>query len=120
MVGLKHVYTQKIHRDGISCVRFAAHSNDVVFTVSQDTLLKVHTLSEQQQLHSVNICDLTLSCCCPLDDKTVIIGSWDNNIYFYSIEFGRTMDTWMGMFCRSGGGKRQQDLGEEDDHGIVD
>ena len=26
--------------------------------------------------------------------QTVIIGAWDNNIYIYSVDFGRVLETW--------------------------
>lgn len=94
---LAQTYTQKLHRGAVTCVRFAHGNDDIAFTVSQDTSLRMLALSRQEQLHSVNLCDLALSCCAPLpDDKTLVVGSWDNNVYFYSVEFGRVMDTLQG------------------------
>uniref|UniRef100_A0A8C2BDQ1 Neutral sphingomyelinase (N-SMase) activation associated factor n=1 Tax=Cyprinus carpio TaxID=7962 RepID=A0A8C2BDQ1_CYPCA len=40
---------------------------------------------------------VALSSCLMLpDDKIVVCSSWDNNVYFYSIAYGRRQDTLMG------------------------
>uniref|UniRef100_A0A6Q2WU99 Neutral sphingomyelinase (N-SMase) activation associated factor n=1 Tax=Esox lucius TaxID=8010 RepID=A0A6Q2WU99_ESOLU len=41
--------------------------------------------------------NIALSSCLMLpEDKAVVCSSWDNNVYFYSIPFGRRQDTLMG------------------------
>ncbi|XP_048732353.2 protein FAN-like [Ostrea edulis] len=65
-----------------------------VFSVSQDTMLKMYSLEEQRQLRSFNVSNMALSSCLVMpDNKTIVVGSWDNFVYFYSIEFGRILDT---------------------------
>jgi hypothetical protein len=36
------------------------------------------------------------SCALSSDGKSIIIGSWDNHVYVYSIEYGRVLDTLAG------------------------
>nr|KAF6426641.1 neutral sphingomyelinase activation associated factor [Molossus molossus] len=46
---------------------------------------------------SISFSNMALSSCLLLPgDATVISSSWDNNVYFYSIAFGRRQDTLMG------------------------
>jgi hypothetical protein len=52
------------------------------YTVGQDGNMKLFSLENLQQTHSAAIGDMSLACCLPLDDGiTVIVGSWDNNVY---------------------------------------
>ncbi|XP_060073823.1 protein FAN-like [Ylistrum balloti] len=88
---LYHKYT--LHKDGVSDVKLSSDGKNI-FSVSQDSLLKMYSLEDQRQLRSINISTMALSSCQLMpDDKTIIVGSWDNNVYFYSIEFGRVLDT---------------------------
>ena len=49
------------------------------------------------QVRSINVSELALSACAlSSDGKSIIIGSWDNNVYVYSIEYGRVLDTLAG------------------------
>ncbi|XP_072235181.1 protein FAN isoform X2 [Leuresthes tenuis] len=46
---------------------------------------------------SMSFSNMALSSCLMLSDgKTVVCSSWDNNVYFYSIPYGRRQDTLMG------------------------
>jgi factor associated with neutral sphingomyelinase activation len=56
-----------------------------LFTVSQDSSLKVYSVNEKKQLRSTNLSEMALSSCqLAPDEKTVIVGSWDNNMYPFS------------------------------------
>eukprot|EP00051_Salpingoeca_urceolata_P022257 m.358163 g.358163 ORF g.358163 m.358163 type:complete len:945 (-) comp19945_c1_seq18:166-3000(-) len=91
-LGLKR--KKKVHRDAVTCVCLSA-DNTTLFTVSQDSCLKVFSLETQDQLHSVTIGDLALSSCAVLPtSQSVVVSSWDNSVYFYSIEYGRLLDSW--------------------------
>lgn len=71
-----------------------ASDGSTLYSVSQDTSLKIYSLSEKKQLRSVNICELALSSCqLTPDEKAIVAGSWDNNLYMYSIDYGRVKDT---------------------------
>uniref|UniRef100_A0A8C2FTQ3 Neutral sphingomyelinase (N-SMase) activation associated factor n=1 Tax=Cyprinus carpio TaxID=7962 RepID=A0A8C2FTQ3_CYPCA len=52
---------------------------------------------ESKKMAWSNMNKLALSSCLMLpDDKIVVCSSWDNNVYFYSIAYGRRQDTLMG------------------------
>jgi factor associated with neutral sphingomyelinase activation len=55
----------------------------------------VHALEDFRQLRSVNLSSLSLSgIAVSGDGKTCAVSSWDNNIYIYSLDYGRTVETW--------------------------
>jgi factor associated with neutral sphingomyelinase activation len=67
---------------------------DTLFSVSQDSTLKLFSLSAGRQLRSINVSELALSACVLTpDEKRLLIASWDNNVYLYSAEHGRVLDT---------------------------
>lgn len=77
----------QVHKEVVSCARLAS-DQAMLFSVSHDKTLKVHLLDDWQLIRSSTISNLPLSCLCILpDSKTVLVGSWDNNIYTYSVEF---------------------------------
>ncbi|XP_063441618.1 protein FAN-like isoform X2 [Mytilus trossulus] len=88
---LFHQYT--LHKDSVTDLCLARDGRNI-FSVSQDSFLKMYSLEEQRQLRSVNVSSMALSSCQLLPDNlTIVVGSWDNNVYFYSIEFGRILET---------------------------
>ncbi|XP_045191782.2 protein FAN-like isoform X2 [Mercenaria mercenaria] len=81
------------HKDTITDVKLCLKKK-MAFSVSQDSLLKLYSLEEQRQLRSVTVANMALSSCIVMPDcKTVICGAWDNNVYFYSVEYGNILDT---------------------------
>ena len=88
---------QPFHRSAVSSMCFAKDGG-TLFTVSQDSLLKIHGPPTTdggawQQRRSVPVGELALSsCACTDDGRAVAVGSWDNCIYFYSIECGMPRD----------------------------
>jgi factor associated with neutral sphingomyelinase activation len=86
-------FSIKLHRDAVTSVCLSRNL-DTMYSVSQDTSLKIYSLSEKKQLRSVNLCGLALSACqLAPEEKSIIIGSWDNNIYVYSVDYGRVSET---------------------------
>jgi factor associated with neutral sphingomyelinase activation len=66
----------------------------VLYSASQDSSLKIYDLAQKRQLRSTNVCDLALSSCeLAPNGRTVVVGSWDNNIYTYSVDYGSVLDT---------------------------
>jgi factor associated with neutral sphingomyelinase activation len=62
--------------------------SDTLYSVSQDTSLKIYSLAEKKQIRSTNLCGLALSSIqLTSDQKTVIIGSWDNSMSVFSFLF---------------------------------
>ncbi|XP_076470003.1 protein FAN-like [Babylonia areolata] len=95
MKNFSHLSTQyeyTLHKNTVSEVHMSADEKSVL-SVSQDGLLKMYSLEEQRQLRSVNLSTMALSSCVVLPgNRTIIVGSWDNSVYFYSIEYGRVQD----------------------------
>eukprot|EP00026_Physarum_polycephalum_P001800 Phypoly_transcript_01803.p1 GENE.Phypoly_transcript_01803~~Phypoly_transcript_01803.p1 ORF type:complete len:984 (+),score=105.94 Phypoly_transcript_01803:185-3136(+) len=86
-------FSFKLHRDAVTSVCLSRNL-DTMYSVSQDTSLKIYSLTEKKQLRSVNLCGLALSACqLAPEEKSIIIGSWDNNIYVYSVDYGRVSET---------------------------
>lgn len=83
----------KLHRDAVTSICLSKNK-ETMYSVSQDTSLKIYSIPEKRQLRSVNLCGLALSACeLAPEEKNIIIGSWDNNIYVYSIDYGRVSET---------------------------
>ena len=71
-----------------------SEDGSTVFTVGKDCALKIFSMEEKRQLRSLNLSELALSCVrISRDAKVALIGSWDNNIYTYSVEYGRAVDS---------------------------
>uniref|UniRef100_A0A8C1QVI1 Neutral sphingomyelinase (N-SMase) activation associated factor n=1 Tax=Cyprinus carpio TaxID=7962 RepID=A0A8C1QVI1_CYPCA len=85
----------KIHKEAVTGIAVAL-SGDSIFSTSQDSTLKMFSKENGLQ-RSVSFSNMALSSCLMLpDDKIVVCSSWDNNVYFYSIAYGRRQDTLMG------------------------
>ena len=93
--------------DGYYCIINSEHSSSStisigntntvsVFTTSEDTTLKLHEFNREKgwsQRRSIRLSSLSLSSCCEITVENnkvpvVVAGSWDNNIYVYSVEMG--------------------------------
>eukprot|EP00002_Diphylleia_rotans_P033924 TRINITY_DN7258_c0_g1_i1.p1 TRINITY_DN7258_c0_g1~~TRINITY_DN7258_c0_g1_i1.p1 ORF type:complete len:928 (-),score=199.57 TRINITY_DN7258_c0_g1_i1:277-3060(-) len=84
-------FSLKLHKDVVSAVCLSADTQ-TLYSVSQDSSLKIYNISEKRQLRSMNIGDLALSSCTLASDgKIVYAGSWDNSIYVYSVDYGRVL-----------------------------
>lgn len=78
------------HKESIATVALSV-DNLWVFSSSHDNFLKLYSLEEMTLMHSVQITSphIKLSSCIPMpNNKTVILGSSDNSICSYSIEYG--------------------------------
>ena len=90
-----HFYGMKMHRDGISACLLSKDSN-TLYTVSQDATFRAYSLASRRQLR-MNSFNLALSACqLSPDEKVLAIGSWDNMVYVYNMDFGRVSDTLCG------------------------
>uniref|UniRef100_A0A7N6AVF7 Neutral sphingomyelinase (N-SMase) activation associated factor n=1 Tax=Anabas testudineus TaxID=64144 RepID=A0A7N6AVF7_ANATE len=66
-------------------------------TKNKYSTLKMYSKELKEFQRSMSFSNMALSSCLMLaDGKTVVCSSWDNNVYFYSIPFGRRHDTLMG------------------------
>ncbi|XP_068670039.1 protein FAN-like isoform X4 [Montipora foliosa] len=96
MEKLQRATCHKLHKDTVTSVRLSKDCKNV-FSVSQDTQLKMYSIENKKQLRGINLSSMALSSCAIMpDSKTIIVGSWDNKIYIYSVEYGRVVDTKSG------------------------
>lgn len=93
MVNLDQLCSFQAHKEAVSAVAISQGKQFIV-SVGQDSLLKMYTLHEKRQVRSVTVSKMALSSCIILpDDKTLLVGSWDNNVILYNLEFGRIVDS---------------------------
>ncbi|KAM4704815.1 protein FAN [Rhinophrynus dorsalis] len=86
----------KLHKEAVSGIAVSSNGSSV-FTTSQDSTLKMFSTNQKSLQRSVSFSNMALSSCAVLPgDTTVMCSSWDNNVYFYSIAFGRRQDILMG------------------------
>ncbi|XP_068236758.1 protein FAN-like [Palaemon carinicauda] len=84
---LKQLRSCRVHREGINAVAFSADSGSIL-TAGQDALLKIFTLPEFNQIRSLRIGSLATASCLHIPGTdTVLIGSWDNVVYRYSLQY---------------------------------
>ncbi|XP_059529105.1 protein FAN isoform X1 [Myotis daubentonii] len=86
----------KLHKEAVTGIAVSCNGSSV-FTTSQDNTLKMFSTESKMLQRSISFSDMALSSCLLLPgDDTVLSSSWDNNVYFYSIAFGRSQGTLMG------------------------
>uniref|UniRef100_A0A2K5K784 BEACH domain-containing protein n=1 Tax=Colobus angolensis palliatus TaxID=336983 RepID=A0A2K5K784_COLAP len=86
----------KIHKEAVTGITVSRNGSSV-FTTSQDSTLKMFSKESKMLQSSISFSNMALSSCLLLPgDATVVTSSWDNNVYFYSVAFGRHQDTLMG------------------------
>ncbi|CAL8311790.1 unnamed protein product [Merluccius merluccius] len=96
MGSIKAISTHKIHKEAVTGIA-VTRDGASVFSTSQDSTLKMFSKELNEFQRSMSFSNMALSSCLMLpDDKTVACSSWDNNVYFYSIPYGRRQDTLMG------------------------
>jgi factor associated with neutral sphingomyelinase activation len=84
MTGMKMICDYKVHKEPLSTLAMSV-DNLWIFSSSHDSKLRMYSLEEMQLLRSVSLgTQINISCCYPLpNNKTVLIGSWDNSICTY-------------------------------------
>ncbi|XP_076828575.1 protein FAN [Brachyhypopomus gauderio] len=88
--------SHKIHKEAVTGIAVPL-SGTSIFSTSQDSTMKMLSKENGGLQRSVSFSNMALSSCIMLpEDKTVVCSSWDNNVYFYSIAYGRRQDTLMG------------------------
>ncbi|XP_010781480.1 protein FAN [Notothenia coriiceps] len=93
---LKPISSHKIHKEAVSGIA-VTQDGAAIFSTSQDSTLKMFSKELKDFQRSMSFSNMALSSCLMLaDGKTVVCSSWDNNVYFYSIPYGRRQDTLMG------------------------
>ncbi|XP_028288516.1 protein FAN [Parambassis ranga] len=96
MGSLNLICSQKIHKEAVTGIA-VTQDGAAIFSTSQDSTLKMFSKGLQDFQRSMSFSNMALSSCLMLPDgKTVVCSSWDNNVYFYSVPYGRRQDTLMG------------------------
>ena len=77
---LQSIASFQSHKEPVTAVAIAENKQFVV-SVGLDSLLKMYSISEKRQVRSVTLSSMPLSSCIIMpDDKSLIVGSWDNNM----------------------------------------
>ena len=80
----------KLHKESMTALCTLPKQNSIV-SVSKDTL-RLFSLTSQQQTRSAALSSMTLSSCLVMpNEDTVLVGCWDNNLYFYSVEYANVV-----------------------------
>lgn len=80
------------HREYVRSLRLVRDGEEVA-SVGNDGLLRVHSLHGGQLMHSVALSPTPLSSVISLpEDNRFIVGSFDNSIVVYDVQFGRVLD----------------------------
>eukprot|EP01126_Amoeba_proteus_P000445 TRINITY_DN10126_c0_g4_i2.p1 TRINITY_DN10126_c0_g4~~TRINITY_DN10126_c0_g4_i2.p1 ORF type:complete len:976 (-),score=197.01 TRINITY_DN10126_c0_g4_i2:134-3061(-) len=82
-----------LHREKVSGLKLSSNGG-IMYSVSHDSTLKIYDLSAKRQIRSMKVGQLALSSCdLSQNEKQVYMGSWDNNVYLYSVDYSRVIDT---------------------------
>ncbi|XP_039983407.1 protein FAN [Xiphias gladius] len=96
MGNLTLVSSHKIHKEAVTGIA-VTRDGAAIFSTSRDSTLKMFSRELKEFQRSMSFSNMALSSCSMLaDGKTVACSSWDNNVYFYSVPYGRRQDTLMG------------------------
>jgi len=77
---LQNIASFQSHKEPVTAVAIA-YNKQFVVSVGLDSLLKMYSISEKRQVRSVTLSSMPLSSCIIMpDDKSLIVGSWDNNM----------------------------------------
>eukprot|EP01134_Creolimax_fragrantissima_P004301 CFRG4301T1 len=89
------VTLHSLHQGQVTGVCFDGVNADVVYSIGADSTLRAFSLAEKHQLRSLLVCELRLSTCAALPDtEFIVLGAWDNRLYFYSRVYGRVVFSW--------------------------
>ncbi|XP_033226844.1 protein FAN-like isoform X2 [Belonocnema kinseyi] len=101
-ISLKELMSFQSHKEGVNCVtviKEGAQSNNFV-SVGHDGNLKFYSINCRKLTRSVVISSLPLSSCISYQISSqcnvIVVGSWDNNLIFYDVEFGKVIDSILG------------------------
>lgn len=93
---LEIILRESIHRDSInSCI--TNQDGTILYTASHDASAKLFSLLSKRQMRRLTgMGDMAISSCLLLENSkedSLILSSFNNNIYVYSISFGRIVET---------------------------
>lgn len=74
-----------LHKKKISSINII---NDRILTTGHDGCVKIVTV-EKLQKRSFTVCNLAISSSCIMNEKNIVVGCYDNNLYIFNIGNGR-------------------------------
>ncbi|KAK5646659.1 hypothetical protein RI129_005123 [Pyrocoelia pectoralis] len=81
------------HKDSVSAL-LITDDDQQIMSVGYDGKLKVFSISQKRQVRSANIGNMPLSSIIRLPNTNVVaIGSFDNNVVLYDLDFGKIIQT---------------------------
>ncbi|XP_035736480.1 protein FAN-like isoform X1 [Vespa mandarinia] len=97
-IHLSEFLTFQSHKEGVCCITVTNKGiYDEILSVGHDGMFKLYSIKNKKLTRSVSLSSLPLSSCIsyytPSSHNILVVGSWDNTLIFYDIEFGRTIDT---------------------------
>ncbi|XP_015181599.1 PREDICTED: protein FAN-like isoform X1 [Polistes dominula] len=97
-INLSEFLTFQSHKDGVSCIIVINKGTyDEILSVGHDGMFKLYSIKDKKPTRSVPLSSLPLSSCISYytasSHNILVVGSWDNSLIFYDIEFGKTIDT---------------------------
>jgi factor associated with neutral sphingomyelinase activation len=88
------------HKGPISSIALPKNGS-TIFTITEDSAVKVYSVSEHKIKRSTYLSSMSLSSCAlvehPSGDSDLMnafVGGWDNNIYVYSVAYGNVSKTF--------------------------
>ncbi|KAJ3655160.1 hypothetical protein Zmor_014297 [Zophobas morio] len=90
---LESVSTFNTHKNTVSRL-FISDDCTRVTSVGHDSKLKVFSLQQNRQIRSANIGYMPLSSCVQMPNVNIlVIGSWDNQIILYDLDYGKVTES---------------------------
>uniref|UniRef100_A0A182ML46 WD repeat-containing protein 55 homolog n=1 Tax=Anopheles culicifacies TaxID=139723 RepID=A0A182ML46_9DIPT len=80
------------HKDVITAIAVDRTVGNI-FTTSKDGTMTCYSLSERRKIRSVQLSDLPISSVQIADDRSIILGVWDDTILIYNFDFGKISST---------------------------
>ncbi|XP_035898589.1 protein FAN-like [Anopheles stephensi] len=80
------------HKDIITAVAVDRAAGNI-FTTSKDGTMTCYSTSEKRKIRSVQLSDLSISSVQIADDRSIIMGGWDDTILIYNFDFGKISNT---------------------------
>ncbi|KZC06439.1 Protein FAN, partial [Dufourea novaeangliae] len=98
---LRELMTFQSHKESVSSITMTnTETIDEIISVGQDGMLKLYSIINKKLTRSVALSMLPLSSCISYNTSShrnvLVVGSWDNSLIFYDVEFGRVIDTLQG------------------------
>ncbi|XP_034948322.1 protein FAN-like [Chelonus insularis] len=97
---LRQYFVFPSHKESILHITPMNNTGNEIASVGHDGILKIYSLQTKKLTRSISLSNLPLSSCIFYKTKTgqniLLVGSWDDTLIFYDVEFGRIVDVLTG------------------------